>query len=182
MVWRQLSINEAEAHPLYGVRGWLLLVLSLFVLGGIVAVLELVLPTPAGFASLFGRYAREVAWVDGTAALFLALVALLGFARSPLFGALVVPALVLRFLGVGLVSATFAIDAVSAEGAAHLAGSGVVLGGIIVAVAVCAVFCGLLTWYFLASARVNVTYRHRVRAGLLDIPTVPDPWRRVRDV
>ncbi|WP_018698356.1 hypothetical protein [Amorphus coralli] len=162
MAWRQLSMNEAEAHPLYGVKGWLLVFLALFALGGVVAVLELVLPEPAGYASLFGYFDRQVAWVDAVPALMLFGTAMLGFARAPLFGSLIVPMVMLRFLGFALAASTFAFEALTVEGARRLARQEVLVGGIVMMVAIYAVFCALLCWYFIASKRVNVTYRHRV--------------------
>ncbi len=80
MAWRVLSTNEAESHPLYGVKGWLRVILALFVLGGLLALVELALPVPAGYAAMFGPHAREVARFDAVAAFILAGVALFGFA------------------------------------------------------------------------------------------------------
>jgi hypothetical protein len=181
MAWRTLSRNEAESHPLYGVKGWLRVFLVLFVLGGLAALLELVLPAPAGYAAMFGPHAREVARFDAVAAFILAGVALFGFARAPIFGAIVVPALILRFGAVVLAAATFHLrgptgarlsPSLTGEVMTETIAAAVILGG---------VACALLCVYFVRATRVNVTFRQRVPAAPGDPPAHPDPWARVRE-
>lgn len=181
MAWRALSTNEAEAHPLYGVSGWLRVILALMVLGGVAAIAELALPVPAGYAALFGAHAREVARFDAVAALILAGVALLGFARAPIFGAIIVPVLAVRYLAVLLAAATFHLRGPTGSRLSPTFTGEVMTGAIFIAVALAGVACVLLCDYFVRSARVNVTYRHRVRAAPGDPPAGPDPWARVRE-
>lgn len=181
MAWRALSTNEAETHALYGVKGWLRVFLILFVFGGLAAVLELVLPVPTGYAALFGPYAREVARLDAVGALILAGVALFGFARAPIFGAIIVPALIVRFLAVVLATATFHLTGPTGARLSPSFTEDVMTGAIFAAVVVGGVACGLLCAYFVRSTRVNVTFRHRVLARPDDPPARPDPWARIMD-
>lgn len=181
MAWRVLSTNEAEAHPLYGVKGWLLVILALFVLGGLLALVELALPVPAGYAAMFGSNAREVARFDAVAALILAGVALIGFARAPIFGAIIVPALMVRYIAVLLAAATFHLRGATGERLSTTFTDDVVTEAVIAAVIVGGIACALLCAYFVRSARVNVTFRHRVHLAPDDPPGQPDPWARLLD-
>lgn len=180
MDWRHLSTNEAESHPLYGVKGWLRVFLLLLVLGGLAALVELVLPVPAGYAAMFGAHAREVARFDAVAALMLAGVALIGFSRAPIFGAIIVPALVVRFLAVVLAAATFHLRGPTGQRLSPTFGDDVMTGAVVAAVILGGVACALLCVYFVRSTRVNVTFRHRAPARA-DDPARPDPWARIMD-
>ncbi|MGX1100401.1 hypothetical protein [Amorphus sp. MBR-141] len=181
MAWRALSTNEAETHALYGVKGWLRVFLVLFLVGGLVALLELVLPAPAGYAAMFGSNALEVARFDAVAALLLACVALIGFARAHIFGAIIVPALIVRFLAVVLAAATFHIEGPTGALLSPSFTDDVRTGAIAAAVVVGGVACALLCTYFVRSTRVNVTFRHRAPARPDDPPARPDPWARIMD-
>ncbi|MDQ0315567.1 hypothetical protein [Amorphus orientalis] len=177
MAWQKLSINEAEAHPLYGVKGPLRVFLILFVLGGLFGLLQLFLPDPRGFAQLFGPFDRQVHYVDSFVGLVLAVVAVLGLNRSPLFGSLIVPALLLRYFATILIASVFHFEAPEAPSMT----ADLMTQSILVAIGVGGIVCALLCWYFLRSRRVNVTYRYRIPADPKVLAQAnPDPWARFR--
>lgn len=182
MAWQRLSINEAETHPLYGVKGWLRVFLILFVIAGVVGLGQNFTNNLHGFAALFGPYADQVHYVDSFGGLVLAFVAILGLNKSPMFGPLIVPAIILRYSVTVIAAAAFHIE-VTEDGtlAAVSTHAQVMSQAIVAAVAVGAVVCALLCWYFIRSTRVNVTYRFRVKADPDAIKVEePDPWARLR--
>ncbi|MEW5422876.1 hypothetical protein [Amorphus sp. 3PC139-8] len=179
MAWQRLSINEAEAHPLYGVKGWLRIFLVFFVVAGVAGVAQIFMAEPKGFATLFGPYARQVHYVDSFSGLVLAGVAVMGLYRSPLFGALIVPALLLRFFATAIAAAGFHGELVRDRAAAG--SDAPFFDAILLTVVIGAVLCALFCWYFLRSRRVNVTYRYRVPLDPNAPPEPkPDPWARFR--
>lgn len=179
MDWQRLSINEAEAHPLYGVKGWLRIFLIFFVVVGVAGVAQVFTPEPKGFATLFGPFARQVHYVDTFAGLVLAVVAVMGLYKSPLFGTLIVPALLMRFFVTVIAAAGFHGELVRDRAAAGA--DAPLVDSILLAVIVGAILCALFSWYFLRSRRVNVTYRYRVPVDPNAPPEPkPDPWARFR--
>ncbi|MDZ7826050.1 MAG: DUF2569 family protein [Gammaproteobacteria bacterium] len=149
--WKQLSIDEAKAHPYYGVKGWLLLILILWALGGLNALFVVV--AYGELQNLYGGMAPVFALTSVVFGLIGLAVAITGFTKSHLFPKY---ALILLYVNlvVGLVMGV--VQGVSLGGGIAMI-LGMVLGTTL--------GTALMIWYFKKSKRVNVTYFHRERVG-----------------
>ncbi|UYN95649.1 MAG: DUF2569 family protein [Enhydrobacter sp.] len=150
--WKQLSIDEAKAHPLYGVKGWLLVVLVLLALGALNVLYGLL--TYSETAAIYGAYTPLYIVVSAVGGLIGACLAYLGFTRDRRFPKYVVTWLYV-VIALGAFNLLWTPFVVAAGMRSFVIGAGI-LGLVHIA---------LLIWYFRASKRVNVTYFHRERAG-----------------
>lgn len=164
-VWRDVTPNEAMQHPLYGVGGWLLFFMILQIIG---IVFNIYTMTQA---------IDETQTITSIVGLVIGLlIVLLCFSKSRSFPTV---AIVLMWIATGLavISAIVIAGAAGVVADASLAAAGVpvtpesrelfvasMITSAIVAVVVAGVIAGLMTWYLIASKRVNVTYRFRVPA------------------
>lgn len=145
--WKQLSIDEAKAHPYYGVKGWLLLILILWALGGLNALFVVV--AYGELQNLYGGMAPVFAVTSVVFGLIGLAVAITGFTKSHLF-----PKYALLLLYVNLV-----VGLVMGVVQGMSLGAGFIMSLVYALPALA--FTGLMIWYFKKSKRVNVTYFHR---------------------
>ncbi len=170
MAWRQISEEEARQHRLYGVGGWLLVLMILIILGialnlfsllgsgGSVEALGMQIEVSLGF--------RSVLIIIGI--LLNVVVVVFAFTKNPKFPTVamaalwagVAVALISMFMGPSITieggSEELRQRMIDATNASYSTGA---LIGFIVAAALAA----LISWYLMASKRVNVTYNHRVK-------------------
>jgi len=150
--WKRLSESDARAHKLYGVKGWLLVILILMALGALNALVTLF--TYSELRTLYGAYAPVSAILSILLGLIYAAIAVAGFLKDDRF-----PAYAIQMLYVIMVLAVINMVAVWVLAPAEVGKMSGVIGGVVGLVQ-----SGLFLWYFKASKRVNVTYFHRVRA------------------
>ncbi|MGX1100503.1 DUF2569 family protein [Amorphus sp. MBR-141] len=150
--WKQLSEVDAKAHRLYGVKGWLLVILILMALGALNSLVTLF--TYSEMRALYGAYAPVSTILSIVFGLIYALIALAGFLKDSRF-----PAYVSQMLYVTMVVAVINSVVAGVLAPVQAGKMSAIVGGLIGLVQ-----GGLLIWYFKASKRVNVTYFHRVRA------------------
>ena len=150
--WKQLSIDEAKAHRLYGVKGWLLVILILMALGAANSLVYLF--SYSQMQALYGAYAPVLVILSTLFGIISALIAIAGFVKDHRFPTYVIQMLYIG-LAVGIINSIAGWVLAPGEVGKMNAAIGGVIGPVLV---------GLLIWYFKASKRVNVTYFHRVRA------------------
>jgi hypothetical protein len=163
--WRQVEPNEAMQNPLYGVGGWLLFFMILQIIGIVFNIYQLT------------QSVDETQTITAIVGLVIGLlIVLLCFSKSRSFPTV---AIVLLWIGTGLavISAIVVAGAAGVVADVTLAAAGVpvtpearelfvasMITSAIVGVVIAGVIAGLMTWYLIASKRVNVTYRFRVPA------------------
>lgn len=146
MVWKNVSKDEARAHPLYGFRGWMLSLWILYFLGWLVNFANLSGLNDAALISLYGT--ENMGMVKFSVAMS-QLLALPLLVLAPLRHSMM-PKMSIICLWLGAVlgfGITFSILPI------WMALSGSAVGVILSA---------LWTWYLLKSKRVNVTYNLRI--------------------
>ena len=139
--WIPVSPDEARAHRYYGFRGWLLALYVGYAYGFVVNLFGIFAP---GLSAGLGLAQTILLVQNALGVPFLVLAPI----KHPLMPKAVIGSL---WIGVALFAATVDIQGnVDRE---------------ILLVAIAAGIAASMTWYFLWSKRVNVTYRHRVPAG-----------------
>jgi len=172
MPWRQLSPQEAGQHPLYGVRGWLLFFMILVVIAMAVRIYGLLvgpaMDTPGDVQVEVN--ATFVTAFNAIAIVLYAFVLFMAFSYHPAFPTVAIAAL---WIGVALdvVGMLFFPTEITVTGGRPEARQVLqqqidqtATASLTIGLIVNVVIALLLTWYFLSSKRVNVTYRHRVPA------------------
>lgn len=173
MQWRHVSPEEARQHPLYGVKGWLLFFMILIIIGLVFQVYSLLFPGPgdtvvgdieisvnAGYASIMNII---------TIVLY-AVVLFMAFSYNPSFPMAAIAVLwigvVLNVIGMMVFPTTVTVSGGDPQMRAEVQEqiNQTMNQSVYIGVIVSIVIAALLTWYFLSSKRVNVTYRHRVKA------------------
>jgi hypothetical protein len=154
--WIQLPLADAARHRLFGVKGWLVVLAVFVALGLLMGLVELVdfwATTDHG-----GLAAWIMAVLRSVMVLWVALVLGLLLGRSRAFPTNFVAYTMVNVIYLGLFGLAFA----------HVT-HGAVFAGVAAAIALNL----LAIAYVLRSRRVNVTYRHRVRARKR--PAAPPP-------
>ncbi len=173
MQWRHVSPEEARQHPLYGIKGWLLFFMILIIIGLVFQVYSLLFTGPgdtivgdvevsinAGYASIMNVI---------TIVLY-AVVLFMAFSCNQSFPMVAIAALwigvVLNVIGMMVFPTMVTISGGGPQMRAELQEriNQTMNQSVYIGLIISIVIAALLTWYFLSSKRVNVTYRHRVKA------------------
>jgi hypothetical protein len=150
---RRVAAAEAEDHPLYGLGGWLLLIYLGSLLRAVELLVGLIMPMPEIHAA-GDPVAMQIR--DATL-LFLALPFLvLAPLKHPMMP-LITIACVWTAFGV-----TLAFSGIGLAGSGSGGGAGLAALMLFAFDGPGPVEAAVLTWYFLRSRRINVTYRHLV--------------------
>lgn len=170
MAWRQITEEEAQQHPLYGVGGWLLVMMILLILG---IALNLVSLLGSGGRVEMGGLQIEASLGFRSVLIIIGIVlnivvVVFAFTKNPKF-----PMVALAALWAGVVVAlisTFIGPSITIEGGDEQVRQMIIeqvnasySTGALTGLVVAAVIAALISWYLLASKRVNVTYNHRVK-------------------
>lgn len=143
MSWRSLSPTQAEAHPLYGLGGWLYLLFAFLIFAVIADAVEL---------AMHNEGSNRPFWLIVVTLIANVVVIWAGLRKKTWF-----PQAVIAVVWVaGGLNQTFTQLAVAPVEAGKLDPHTVGIAGYLF------VSAGL-TWALVFSTRVNVTFRHRVR-------------------
>lgn len=170
MAWRSVSLDEARHHKRYGVGGFLLVLMILIILGIALNLFGLLGNTTTG---TFGDTTIDVDLGMRPVLLIVsivlnAIVVFFAFSKHPKFPTIAIGALWIGVV-VSLISFFMPIEVTLSGGLASLQETvteevnASVKQSALIGLIVAAVIAALVTWYLRVSARVNVTYLHRVQ-------------------
>ena len=149
--WEQLSIDKAQQHPLYGVKGWLLSILVLMALNCVVRIFYVLFNFGNDEVLNYGISALVAVVIYGV----YGMIVYMGFIKDHRFPKLII--LLLYASAILLIGFFLTVGYFLATGnnASSLLIAAVIAAGLISGHL-------LLIWFFKTSKRVNVTYLHRV--------------------
>lgn len=151
MAWKTISASEACQHPLYGFGGWLLAIWLFSLVGSAMYLPDIFRPVDENIAQLWGGHIMLYR-ISSTIGFLLSLPFLvLAPMKHPLMPRVSIVAMLISYLI--LMPLALMIPWAKAE-------TWVIVGATMLA---SAMFFGFVA-YLMISKRVNVTYRHRIRA------------------